>query len=337
MVLALLGVFLVSFTLYPAYIYYAKTKKMLDIPNARSSHTTPTPRGGGVIFALLWIFLVFLSCKQGWIDLTLYWLLVPSLSLITVIGFLDDCKSLPVSIRLLLQIFSVGIFAFYLQKAPSLQLGVMNLSAAFVVWPVILLSLLWTTNLYNFMDGLDGLAAIEALFVFGTGSYLLWAQGSADLAMMSFAACVVLIPFLLWNWPKARVFMGDAGSYFLGFLVGTLGILGEKQAKLPIGFWVILFGVFWFDATLTLLRRYLYKQKIWTAHRLHAYQRLHQAGWSHKAVLCGLIAVNTGLSGIALIAYHFDSCAYGLLASCLLLLALYIGVEKISPFAIVKN
>jgi len=197
---------------------------------------------------------------------------------------------------------------------------------------IICSAIVWMTNLYNFMDGSDGFAAAQGLFIFGMAGYFLYDLQVYSFATLSWGLVALLAGFLIWNWPVARIFMGDAGSYFLGFLTAVIALMSYKVYQLPLMLWVILTSLFWFDATVTLLRRMLAREKWYKPHRLHAYQRLIQAGWSHQQVLLSAIGANTILSGLAWLAYHDPRLMpFSFGVAIAFLTCLYIMVEIIKP------
>jgi len=214
---------------------------------------------------------------------------------VAIVGYWDDLHPLTPLTRGGLHL-AISIMAVFLLGGPH-QLNIGNTSLILGMGGLVLaiFSLAWSINLYNFMDGTDGLAAVEAIFIFGAGGFLLWLDNGVFLAITSWILVASVFGFLIWNWPKAKIFMGDGGSSFLGFVVMLTAILGEMRYGVPILLWMVLYAVFLVDATLTLIRRILLGEKWYQAHRSHAYQRLHQAGWSHKKILMGLILVNAFL------------------------------------------
>lgn len=273
-----------TFLLTPLYRRYALKKGLLDRPNHRSSHTVPTARGGGIIFVLVWIAssLFFLSNYPPLWDQN-FLVLFLGAAAIAGVGYWDDLFPISSLLRGGLHL-GISVLSIYFLGLPF-YMGIFTFT-------LITLALAWSVNLYNFMDGTDGFAAVEALFIFGAGGLLLWLDGNGGLAKISWLLASSVSGFLLWNWPKAKIFMGDVGSGFLGFAVIFMAILGEHKG-VPILLWLMLYAIFWVDTSFTLIRRMFAGEKWYTAHRSHAYQRLHQAGWSHQKILIGLISVNT--------------------------------------------
>lgn len=232
-----------------------------DHPNHRSLHTQVTPRIGGLVAIPLALGATLLLNPGEW--------LVPSIALtLAAISFMDDRHDLPAAWRFGAHIVAAAIIVC------SIDIP--------LVWRVVLcFAIVWSTNLYNFMDGADGLAGGMGLAGFGAYAWAAWSS-APDLAWLSLLLIAALIAFLCFNFAPARVFMGDAGSIPLGFLAGTVGVLGWHRGIWPWWFPALAFSTFWIDATVTLLRRALQKKKVWQAHREHYYQRLVQMGWSHR-------------------------------------------------------
>jgi Fuc2NAc and GlcNAc transferase len=176
---------------------------------------------------------------------------------------------------------------------PEITIGYWSFQSSFMSHIVFALALTWLLNLYNFMDGIDGLAAVEAIFVAGGAILLLWINDTG-IVIINWLAIIIagVAGFLVWNWPPARIFMGDVGSGFLGFFLGVVAIITAQSGDLSIWSWIILLGVFIVDATVTLLRRILRKERWYEAHRSHAYQRLARYYNSHKIVTIGVLVIN---------------------------------------------
>lgn len=320
------------------FIKVAINRKLLDLPNARSSHTVPTPRGGGVVFPILW---------TSWL-LVMYWLgystddyllpLLPPVFLLSITSFVDDNYGLSARIRFIAQLLAAGYGVIAIGGLPELNLGFMIVPWGWVGIIFAVIALLWSINLYNFMDGIDGIAAIEALFVFGVGGSFIWQAGGLVLAYIIWAMAAIIVGFLLWNKPPAKVFMGDVGSTLLGFLVVMFALLGEIYYQVPWLLWLILYGVFWFDATITLVRRVGHGDIWYQAHRLHAYQRLQLQHWSHQKILLWVTLVNIILAIFACGAFYWQQyMLLWLVASIILLVIIYMLIERVQPmYSMVK-
>jgi UDP-N-acetylmuramyl pentapeptide phosphotransferase/UDP-N-acetylglucosamine-1-phosphate transferase len=236
---------------------------VLDRPNPRSLHTAPVPRTGGLglMFGVFISFLLLLPPWPLWI----------ALALLIAISLLDDIHGISPVWRLPAHFLAAAIAAVLWSDAG----GVLLL-------PLFILATAWMTNLYNFMDGSDGLAGGMAVLGFGFYGLASWLAGNEDFALINFSIAAAALAFLLFNFHPARIFMGDAGSIPLGFLAATLGITGYLQSIWPIWFPPLIFSPFIVDASVTLLKRALKREKIWQAHRGHYYQRLVQIGWGHR-------------------------------------------------------
>ncbi|MAL96433.1 MAG: glycosyl transferase family 4 [Haliea sp.] len=248
----------------------AKRWQWLDLPNGRSSHQRATPHGGGIGLLLAFAVLV-LAREEPWAG---DYLVLLGLSLgLMLLGALDDRWSLPVLLRL----------AAYAGACLALVLSAPHPAGFWWAWLALPL-MLWLVNLYNFMDGIDGLAALQALLAAASIAVLAWLGGHGEYARYCALLAACIPGFLCWNWPPARLFMGDAGSIPLGFLLGGLAWLGWVQESVPPGCWAVLLAVFVSDSTFTLLSRWYRGARITEAHREHAYQRLARHWASHARV-----------------------------------------------------
>jgi len=277
MIYFILFVFSIVFTLVVRYI--ALKKSLLDIPNDRSSHVLPTPRGGGVaIVVTFYIGLFYLFFVAHQIERELFLGLLAGIP-IALISFLDDIYTLSAKIRLVVQISS-SFLALYLVGGFSQTLYGVSLDG-WLLNIFVVLCMVWLTNLFNFLDGIDGYASSEAIFI-SMSAYVLFHEA------IFLVLTVSVLGFLIFNWHKASIFMGDVGSAFLGFIFAVFVLYFSREFD-AVSTWIVLLGLFWFDATLTLLRRLMNGEKLSTAHKKHAYQRLVQVGFSHeKVVLLGM-------------------------------------------------
>lgn len=326
--------FLLSSLFIRLFRRIALSKGLIDLPNERSSHVIPTPKGGGIVFVGLWCLFQVIAYSFGYLTSYEVLLFLPGTILVAFLGFWDDLHGLSAKIRFLTQCLAAGF---------TLGISIL-MSSPFTIfsgWMIVLLipmtiflliCFVWSINLFNFMDGLDGIAAIEAIFVLGVGGLICWHDGILSLALIAWSMTSLVLGFLTLNWPKASVFMGGVGSYALGFLIGAIAWVSAWVYQVPIVLWIILYGVFWFDATVTLLRRMLYREDWTSAHRSHAYQRLHQAGFSHQQVLFCVIGLNLLLSAIVLgiLIRPQWMLAGAALALCILTVA-YCAVERVRP------
>ena len=281
-----------------------------DDPNQRSLHREQTPRGGGLA---IFIAVTAVTIVGGWSLEAESWLIGVVLCVLgfALVGFVDDHRSLPVGIRMVLG-FSLaaalgiaGIATEHWILFDQLFL----LPKLFVLVPITLL-LFWITNLFNFMDGSDGLIGIQVILVSLVLGLWFGLMGAPELAFVNFSVCGAVGGFLIFNWAPARVFLGDVGSLGLGAWVGAMGIVGANRYGLPLEAFFILIGYPLFDTSLTLVRRLVAGENILRAHREHLYQRLILSGFSHRSVALISGALTLILSSLA--SYVLVSPGYGL-------------------------
>src|SRR5690606_28300225 len=243
-----------------------------------------------------------------------------------------DRFRLSAAVRAAVHLVAAGWVILRLGGLPELDLGVTRVPLGAFGTVVGMLGAAWMINLYNFMDGIDGLAAGEGVLVGIIGGVLLTMSGEPGLALVALLTAAACAGFLWWNWHPARIFMGDVGSGFLGIVFATLAVASENRSAVPLLLWVVLLGVFIFDATVTLVRRVLRRERWYEAHRSHAYQRAVQAGRSHHVVTAGALGVGL-LLGIGVWVAHLwrDSIPIVVLACLSLLTWIYFRIEKARP------
>jgi len=289
---------LLSFTLtYIIKNYYIKNA-ILEEVNERSSHTVPTPHGGGIAIVITWFVGIGYLYFNNQIESDLFFALVMGI-IISVVSYFDDIYDLSPKVRLLAQ----GVVAFgglyFIGGFDSLNLFVFNIDNQIITNVFAFLLIVWFINLYNFLDGINGYAGSEAVFLSIAGLLIF---GGAHFGVLA----VAVLGFLYWNWNKAKIFMGDVGSTLLGYNVAIFTLYYANQEPLNLWIWITLFGLFWFDATLTLLRRKLNGEKLSQAHKKHGYQRLNQSGWSHYKVTNYSIVVNVCIFILLYIGIQLD-------------------------------
>ena len=270
---------------------YAPRCGLLDVPNARSSHQTAMPRGGGlavVVVVTASALILTLLGRLPWAE-ALGWL--GGGSFIAVVGLLDDRGGLSVRSRLLAQLLTALCVMWICDRLPLTHESTMPQVAA---WLAGAIGIVWAINLFNFMDGIDGLAGQQALFV-SMGALLLGAgppSGAEGWLLYSVGSATG--GFLLWNWAPARIFLGDAGSGFLGFALALAVLATSRNGSLSLWTWLILQGAFIVDATMTVCVRASRGERVYAAHRQHAYQRLARHWRSHARVSLAFSGVNIG-------------------------------------------
>jgi Fuc2NAc and GlcNAc transferase len=273
---------------------YALVRRLLDTPNARSSHRAPVPRGGGVA--------IVVSALSG--SVALWWLdavtgralagLVLGGLLVAAVGYLDDHRDVRARWRIVVHgLAATGLLVAVGGLSPLAFLG-MTVAPGIIGGVVVWLSTVWIVNLYNFMDGIDGIAAIEAVTVCAGAVVLLGVSGAPGLAALVAVYGAAALGFLAWNWPPARIFMGDVGSGFLGFSLAGLAVLSWTGTAIPVWSWLILLGAFIVDATVTLLRRIGRRERWYEAHCNHAYQHAARRLGAHRPVASAVGLLNLG-------------------------------------------
>lgn len=260
--MALLVSFLASLSVLGGLLTVGRRFLHLDIPNERSLHTAPVPRSGGLA--------VILGSWLGWLFLPNF----PPVLFFCSLGFLclswlDDHYHLPVLPRLIFQAVAIAIF-------------LSSTTSSWLMFSIAFFTLVWVTNLYNFMDGSDGLAG--GMTVIGFSAYAIAARLAGDQAFFILSLCIAVsaIPFLLLNFHPAKIFMGDVGSIPLGFFASSLGLIGWQQGIWPLWYPFLVFAPFITDASITLLKRITAREKFWLPHRRHYYQRFLLMGAGHR-------------------------------------------------------
>jgi UDP-N-acetylmuramyl pentapeptide phosphotransferase/UDP-N-acetylglucosamine-1-phosphate transferase len=265
-------------------IYSPRAPRMLDLPNERSLHSNPVPRNGGIGItagvAVAWMIVGPPAHNSVWIGIVI----------LIAISLLDDLRGLPAWSR----------FCVHLTAAAMVSIEYLSMKPDWQVAMIAALAIAWMTNLYNFMDGSDGLAGGMALFGFSIYGIAALLSDNFDFALLNFSIAAAAAGFLVFNFHPARIFMGDVGSVPLGFLAGTMGIIGWQQGNWTWWFPLLVFSPFIVDASATLARRLLQREPVWRAHRDHYYQRLVLMGWGHRntalaeyglMALCGIFGL----------------------------------------------
>lgn len=290
---------LLTWVLTRVVMHFALQRALLDIPNVRSSHSIPTLRGGGLAIAGV---VLAGGIIVGWLlalpwEFSLAWL--SGSLVIAAVGWQDDRYGVRPGKRALVHLAAAVAVTAALGGLPQIQFGARTLSWGLTGSVLAVVGIVWFLNLYNFMDGIDGIASVQAITMGGFGGALLWWQGESGLALLSFLVAAACTGFLWWNWMPAKIFMGDVGSGLLGFQLASLAVASERNASVPLVVWGILGGVFIVDATATLFRRVLNGERWYEAHRSHAYQRAVQSGFSHARVTTAVLLINVCLGVMA--------------------------------------
>jgi UDP-N-acetylmuramyl pentapeptide phosphotransferase/UDP-N-acetylglucosamine-1-phosphate transferase len=279
-------------------IRWATNLGVIDRPNERSSHQRPTPRGGGIavvalaVLAAITFWMTGISVPDGsWA------VLVGAIVIATVSGF-DDVSPISPRLRLAVQISAAVIAIAGTGPIPSVDLGSMGQYATGLAgWILPVFWIVGMTNAFNFMDGIDGIAGITAIVAIGVIAAAFAVAGEPFLMLLAASTAAAAAGFLVWNWPPARIFMGDVGSAFLGYLIAVLPLMaGPEKSSWLIPLTAFVMWPFLFDTVYTMARRILKKENVLEAHRSHIYQRLVIKGFSHSAITClyGLLGLVAG-------------------------------------------
>lgn len=283
--------------------HYSARLGLVDAPNARSLHQKVTPRSGGigVLAGTGAGFSVLLAAGALPITAVGIWLMLAAL-LVAAVSLVDDLRSISPLQRLV-----VHIAASLAPVVAGLSPAALTLPGLVIDWPSVVAVIFtvlfvgWFINLYNFMDGMDGFAGGMTLFGFGTLAVLGLLQGDAVFGASALCVAAGALGFLVFNFPPARIFLGDLGSASLGFIAAVFALWADQRGVAPLWVSVMVFGPFVLDATVTLVRRLRNGEKVWEAHRSHYYQRLVQAGWSHRRTVLAEYLLMVLASGSAIL------------------------------------
>ncbi|MFT6916428.1 MAG: Fuc2NAc and GlcNAc transferase [Motiliproteus sp.] len=263
-------------------------QQLFDLPNARSSHIIAVPRGGGVSFAILYLSLLLWLAGSAEIGLYEALVLIIGGGVLALVGFVDDRFGLSSTIRFLIQCLcmTLSVLILYYDQLSS---------GSFVLWfwlCGLILACVWWINLFNFLDGIDGYATAEALLICIAAAGLCFLRADIQYPPLFLLLAAVLVGFGVLNWAPAKLFMGDVGSYFLGFIIAMLAVITVREQLIAPLVWLVLTALFWIDASMTLLRRILNGERWYQAHRSHAYQILSRRWRSHQRTSLLAIGIN---------------------------------------------
>jgi glycosyltransferase WbpL len=266
---------------------------LLDVPNSRSSHALPTARGGGIAIVLAFFLAVLVLYFFDLIETRMVEALISGGGAVALVGLIDDKWPLPAYVRFSVHAAAAIIAILLIGGIPESTLLGWGINSKIIGMSLAVLAFLWGINLFNFMDGIDGIAGSEAIFVVSSAAFLNWSVGG-NLGVTGVMLCLTAacVGFLIFNWPPASIFMGDVGSGFLGFTLVLLALYASQRARISIEVWPILGGVFIVDASVTLLRRILRGDRWREAHSLHAYQHLARRMHGHRQVTLMVIAID---------------------------------------------
>ena len=285
------GIFLAAALLTGLLRTLAPRLRLLDTPVSRSAHSRPTPSGGGISIAFLFLLVVGYYFSVGLIPLGEFMALCGG-GLIAVLGLLDDLKQLSLRWRLPTQFLAAGWVVFWLGGIAPIDFGPLRLQWPWLLNGLAVVALVWLLNLYNFMDGIDGIAGSELVFVSAVALFLLLSSDDEVASVLTATLLSAGAGFLLWNWPPAKIFMGDVGSSFIGFIFGVLALLTMHHGSMTVWTWLLLLGVFVADATVTLISRFFAGGNWYEGHASHAYQKAAKKHKSHTKVTITVILIN---------------------------------------------
>ena len=276
--------FILTFILTFIVKKVAIKKSLLDIPNKRSSHSVPTPRGGGLAIVIVWYAFLSFFYYKAYISQELFFALLPGI-IIAMVGFFDDILGLSPKVRLFFQGLVSLLALYFLGGLQKLDLGFFIFDNIYLLSFFAFFGIIWFINLFNFLDGIDGYEASEVIFI--SLSFFCFAKSNVALLLAN-----ICFGFLFWNWQKAKIFMGDVGSTLLGYSIAVFIIYFQNNNTFSLLNSLIITAIFWFDASLTLFIRWKKKEKLSQAHKNHTYQKAVQIGFSHQKVVILAMLIN---------------------------------------------
>lgn len=271
---------------------YARRVDLVAVPNQRSSHQVATPTGGGLSIVVVFLGATIGFYLLGHVPADVCSALLVGGVLVAAMGFVDDHRHLPALWRLLTQILAVTFALAVLGGLPEVQFGNTLTDLGLAGNVMALVFTVWFINLYNFMDGIDGIAAVEALCITGSALLISSLAGTGFITSLFLVFTATAAGFLVWNWPPAKIFMGDVGSGFIGFVLAMFAVISSGLGILPIWCWLILAAVFVVDSTITLITRVLIGEQWYSAHNSHAYQQAARRLKAHRPVTLAVLAIN---------------------------------------------
>lgn len=283
--------FLMSALLTGILLRLSSRAQLIAVPVDRSSHNAPTPVGGGLGIVAAYLLGILYLQWTGLVPTSEFQILAVSLA-VAIIGLMDDRRHVDFRLRLIVQFTAVSAVMAGIGGIPQSAIFGLVTGGYAVVWIFFALTLLWMTNLYNFMDGIDGFAGVQTCVVGFAATGLLAYGEDYGLALLCLFLASGGAGFLVWNWPPARIFMGDVGSGFIGFTLGVIAIFSIIHESMSLWSWLLLMGCFIVDATLTLLRRVAAGEPWYQAHCTHAFQKAARKFGTHQRVTFGLLLIN---------------------------------------------
>ena len=315
--LIVLGSAITGATLTAAVLRFARKQGWFDVPNHRSSHTTPTPRGGGASIVAITLAAELIAWRMGYFGMPRFGALFVGGALVAGVGALDDVRGLSIRWRLLAQFVAGTIAVAALSTVAAISFDGMSISLAGVGGVITVVGIVWMTNLYNFMDGIDGIAGLQGVVASASATALFVLTGQAGLASVAAALLGALIGFLVFNWEPARIFMGDVASGFLGFTFAVLAISGDHGNGVSAVWILIPLSPFIADTSVALVSRIAHGARIGSAHREHLYQRLVQNGHSHRVVAASFGLWAAAMATLSIVGYDYPSQTWPIFAAAI--------------------
>lgn len=291
MVSIFFGIFIVALVLTGLMKKFALIFRLVDFPIGRSAHSVPKPSGGGAVIAVLFLGFSCWIYGIGEIPLNEYLAILGGL-IVALTGFADDVSALSLRYRLPLQFFAAVWAVYWLGGVPAIDFLLFKLSTPWLLTLMGVFAMVWLLNLYNFMDGIDAIASTEVIFVNAMSLIFVINSDNQIVAILSGMLAAATAGFLVWNWPPAKIFMGDVGSSFIGYTLGVLALLSMHHGTMTVWTWFILLGVFVVDGTLTLGIRVFRGMNWREGHCSHAYQNAARFYKSHGKVTGTVLLIN---------------------------------------------
>ncbi|WP_115712245.1 MraY family glycosyltransferase [Legionella sainthelensi] len=318
-----------SIALTKLYCIVAQDTLLMDKPNNRSMHSVPTVRGGGLIFISLALISLPLLSYITQTSFEEQYIFLLCTFFLAAVSFLDDLYHLSVKIRFFTQSGIALLVAIFMRPA-QLDLGII-IHYSFFIIPFIFFAVIWAINHFNFMDGIDGFCAVQAIFLLSAYAIFFGMNDASFYQDFCLILIFSLIGFLFFNFPPARLFMGDVGSATLGLITFCIALIAQQKFNIAILYWFMLNGLFLFDASVTLIRRVFHKENWSLPHRKHAYQRLRQSGVKVSTILLGQLFMNISFL-ILVLCIQMHIAHFSLIALQFgLMLLIYLVIEKKLP------
>jgi len=317
---------------------YALNRSIIDVPNERSSHTIPTPRGGGLAIVVVLLMAIGYCYLINIFSLVFMLALGGGIFIVAIVGWIDDHKHIPALFRAMLYALAAIWAITWINREFPLYIEAYRFPFSLLGHIFIILGIVWLTNLFNFMDGTDALAGMESICVSSAVCFLFFLEGQLGMMLVSAVIFTSCCGFLFWNWPPAKIFMGDVGSCSLGFCFGIMAVLSELTNSVSMAIWFVLLAVFICDATFTLLMRIIRREKWYKAHKTHAYQRLVLCGMSHKKLVSLVSVINILiLWPLAWLIYQDKTLIPAILSFVILLMFILWGTIQIYYYRKIRN